>query len=93
MYDVADGNVEFNFIVDRRVLGLDSLSITDMVVKNMKGRTYVILADADSRLVKFTFSPTNEVSNIIITDIIASPSKLGISQDNTVLVGVAGYVV
>lgn len=59
MYDVADGNVEFNFIVDRRVLGLDSLSITDMVVKNMKGSTYVILADADSRLVKFTFSPTN----------------------------------
>lgn len=68
------------------MLGLDTLSITGMKVKNMKGSTYIILSDINNQLIKFTYSVTNQVSNIIVTSIPGSPSQIAISQDNTVLV-------
>ncbi len=48
-------------IIDRRTLGLKTLSITDIDLIQLNGEDYVILSDANSRLIAFKYTLGNTV--------------------------------
>ena len=67
---------DFNLIVDRRSLGLDSLSIVDMDIVQIHGISYILVADANSRLILFRYLSDNRVGEVRQIQIDGVPSQV-----------------
>ena len=89
IYHLTDLGADFNLIVDRRTLGLDSLSITDMAVMDLSGITYIVLADASGKLIMFRYMADNTVGDIHTLSVLGSPMSISVSPYSEIIVGTA----
>ena len=89
IYHLTDSGADFNLIVDRRTLGLDSLSITDMAVMDLNAVTYIIVADASGKLIRFRYMPDNTIGDIHTLSVAGSPMSISISPYSEIIVGTA----
>lgn len=62
-------------IIDRRTLGLKSLSITDIDLLQLNGEDYVILSDVNSRLIAFRYTLGNTVEDIMVIPVEGMPQQ------------------
>lgn len=75
-------------IIDRRTLGLQSLSITDIDLLQLNGEDYVILSDANSRLIAFKYTLGNAVEDVMVIPVNGMPQQFELSAEGTWLIAV-----
>lgn len=61
--------------MDRRTLGLDSLSITDIDIVDLDGVEYIVLTDKASRLIAFRYMEDNTIEDIQVINVEGVPSQ------------------
>lgn len=87
IYHIRENSrADFNLIVDRRALGLDSLSITDMDLIELSGITYVLVADAGGWLVMFRYMPDNTIADVKTFEVEGSPMQVEVTPYSEIIV-------
>ncbi len=84
--------MEFNFIIDRRTLGLASLSITDIDVVDLSGTPYIILTDLLNGLIIFKYNEDNSIEDIRVIPVAGAARQFAESPEGTWLVATEKYV-
>lgn len=79
-------------IVDRRTLGLNTLSITDIDVVEFEGVQYLILSDLLNGLIIFKYDPANYVDEIKVIPIEGLTRQFAESPEGTWLIATNKYV-
>ena len=79
IYHIIDGRVDFNNIVDRKTLGMDSLSITDMELVSINGVSYILISDIKYGLITFRYKSDNTIGDVNIMKIEGSPTQIEIT--------------
>lgn len=83
IYHIVNNVPQFNMLVDRRQLALDSLSIADIDILTLPDRKLIVLTDTSSRLVMFQYFTDNSIGNIQHFSVQGTPRQLFIDQDGT----------
>ena len=87
IYHIRENSrADFNLIVDRRALGLDSLSITDMDLIELSGITYVLVADAGGWLVMFRYMADNTIADVKTFEVEGSPMQVEVTPYSEIIV-------
>lgn len=83
-----DENIEFNLIVDRRTLGLNSLSISDMEILQIDGEDYIVLTDTNSRLIVFRYKGENTIKDVMVIPVNGVPRQFEETAEGTWLIAI-----
>ena len=92
IYHINEDSVQFNFIIDRRTLGLATLSITDIDVIEVEGVKHILLTDTINGLISFIYNIDNTVDKVKLIPLEGEGRQFTQTPQGTWLIATDQYV-
>ena len=80
-------------IADRRTLGLDSLSITDIDIVTLDGIDYIALTEKNSKIVLFRYTEDNSVEDVKVINVEGYLRQFVQTSEGTWLIASEKYII